>query len=222
MQTRIADFNDATSLVSACFKAEWASLRKVLKAMPLHLKASDQSGITGTPIFDVKGTNAYLSKELNAADWKRRNLPLEHREWGRHADFERNGVVLEIQFSNYPFLANNLLRTEVFRKEKTRLGSQPVALLIVVCKAGMFPASQSTLYYEQAKAQLEDLEKHKLTRLPIRLVGLFSPQRTPTTALWTKYTARRHARKQSTQTTRECKLLPSEGRRRACSVQWIK
>ncbi|MEH2284834.1 MAG: hypothetical protein V7K90_26540 [Nostoc sp.] len=56
--------------------------------------------------------------------------------------------------SNYPFLLNNTLRSELFFKAKTEFVGYPTNLVIIVTKALMFPASNSTLYYEQAVNQL--------------------------------------------------------------------
>lgn len=42
----------------------------------------------------------------------------------------------------------------------------------------MFPASNSTLYYEQAVNQLTALIKYQVFDVPIRLIGLFEQQNT--------------------------------------------
>ena len=48
----------------------------------------------------------------------------------------------------------------------------PIKALIVVTKSGCFPSSNSTLYFEQAMAQINGLAKIGTLAIPIRLVGL--------------------------------------------------
>lgn len=58
----------------------------------------------------------------------------------------------------------------------------------------MFPASNSTLYYEQAVSQLTALNKYKVFHVPIRLVGLFEEFDTNTNILWSIYEKQRSRR----------------------------
>ena len=88
-------------------------------------------------------------------------------------DFSKNGVIVEAQFSNYPFLMNNVLRAQLFFKSKTPLLEEPTSLVIIITKGHMFPASNSTLYHEQGAKQLAALAKYQVFDVPIRLVGLF-------------------------------------------------
>jgi hypothetical protein len=83
----------------------------------VHLKASDQARKIGAPIWDAVGNNAAIKKKLIRLDW-RPNIPISapFKFLGTDVDFVKNGVVIEIQFSNYPFLLNNLLRCELFFK----------------------------------------------------------------------------------------------------------
>src|SRR5690348_2978616 len=48
----VTDFNSAETVFSGQLQAEWEELESVLRAMPLHVKASDQAGIQGRAIFD--------------------------------------------------------------------------------------------------------------------------------------------------------------------------
>jgi hypothetical protein len=70
---------------------------------------------------------------------------------------------------------NNLLRSELFFKSQTVFDQAPTQVLFYIVKSGMFPASQSTLYYEQARNQLTPLAQNGVFDIPIRLVGLLSP-----------------------------------------------
>jgi len=172
----ISDFNGAEKYYAGAGAPEWSDLEKILRSMPLHLHASDQSGIQGTLIFDPKGTNAYLKSNAKAAGWEKIRVPKQFEAFGKDWDAGKRGTLAEWQFSNYPFLANNLMRSEVVIGSRVQLqGVGRVRALVVVTKAGLFPASQSTLYFEQARAQLEAASKFRVFSIPIRLVGLTIP-----------------------------------------------
>ncbi len=57
----------------------------------------------------------------------------------------------------------------------------------------MFPASNSTLYYEQAVSQITELSRNKVFDVPIRLVGLFA-NHGAANAVYTEYSAARYSR----------------------------
>ncbi|MBC6421058.1 MAG: hypothetical protein GDA43_25880 [Hormoscilla sp. SP5CHS1] len=119
--------------------------------MPLHLKASSQAGLQGYPIFDPVGTNEYIKTELVNLGWKPNiSIPKQYNFLGTHIDAGKAGAIVENQFSNYPFLLNNTIRSEFFFKAETRFSGSATKLVIIITKAHMFPASNSTLYYEQA------------------------------------------------------------------------
>ncbi len=101
--------------------------------------------------------------------------------------------MVEVQFSNYPFLLNNTLRSELFFRSGTVFHEIPTRLVVVISKAGMFPSSNSTLYYEQALNQLTALSQHHVFTVPMRLVGLFAESGT-VEAIWTDYSAARYSR----------------------------
>jgi hypothetical protein len=190
MDIQFTDFNGADQLLAQTFSAEWESLLSVLEEMPLHLKASDQAGIQGNAIFDPVGTNQYIAANLVTRQWQAKiAIPPEFRFLGTDVDFGKRGTVVEVQFSNYPFLLNNLLRSELFFRSRTIFDQAPSQLALIVTKAGMFPASQSTLYYEQARSQLSALSSHGVFSVPIRLIGLFS-HLGEGEAIWTRYGGR--------------------------------
>jgi hypothetical protein len=117
MQIGFTDFNEADLLISSGFQTEWGEMETVLNSMPLHLKASDQRGKQGRPIFDAVGTNEYLKMSLVSTGWRSSvQIPSEFKFLGTDIDFYKSGVIVEAQFSNYPFLLNNLLRSELFFK----------------------------------------------------------------------------------------------------------
>ncbi|HEY7155414.1 MAG TPA: hypothetical protein VH575_15740 [Gemmataceae bacterium] len=190
----ITDFNDAGSLLNRNFKSEWKEIKGALETMPLHLKASDQAGKQGRPIFDPVGTNEAIKAALTPHGWQRIPIPTEFDFLGVGVDFGKNGVIAEVQFSNYPFLLNNTIRSELFFKSKIALTEKATKIAVIITKAHMFPASNSTLYYEQAVHQLTSLAKYKVFDVPIRLVGLFAERTGIIPAVWTGYTATRYSR----------------------------
>lgn len=173
MQIKIKDYNGAGQVVENFHQNEWSDIQSVIANMPLHLKSSDQRGKQGAPIFDAVGTNQYFLNNLTGLGWKPKiALPSAFNFLGTDIDFGKNGVVLEVQFSNYPFLLNNTMRSELFFKAGVVFDVKPTSLVIIVTKVGAFPASNSTLYYEQAESQLDSFMQHNVFSVPIRLVGL--------------------------------------------------
>jgi hypothetical protein len=193
MLVRFTDFNGADTLITERYQEQWNDLNQTLSTMPLHLKASDQAGIQGNAIFDPVGTNHYISAELGSRGWRALGIPIEFRYFGTGVDFGKRGVIAEVQFSNYPFLANNILRSELFYRSGTVFDEAATGLSVVVTKAGMFPSSNSTLYYEQAFQQLTALANRNVFTVPLRLIGLFADLGI-VNARWTEYTAARYSR----------------------------
>jgi hypothetical protein len=194
MEVQFTDFNGADAAIAQSFPDEWQSLFDSLQAMPLHLKASDQAGIQGKAIFDPVGTNEHIASALHARGWRSKIvIPEAFSFLGTDVDFAKNGTVVEAQFSNYPFLLNNVIRSELFFRSGTIFHQKPSSLIFLVTKAGMFPASNSTLYYEQGVSQLQALAQHEVFTVPIRLVGLFSPMG-EVMAKWSVYSSSRYSR----------------------------
>lgn len=207
MDIKYTDFNGAGALAQNQFQTEWLEIASTLKTLPLHLKASDQANIQGRPIFDPVGTNQYIASTLTHSAWLEKiAIPQDFSFLGTDIDFGKNGVVVEVQFSNYPFLLNNTLRSELFYRAQTIFHSVATSFIVIVTKAGMFPSSNSTLYYEQALKQLTALAQHKVFTVPIRLVGLFSPPGL-TNAIWTEYEASRYSRAIRTQQNKQFVIL---------------
>ncbi len=144
MELLVTDYNnpDGTKLATL-----WPSVEKALKALTLQLKASDQAAIKGSLIFDPVGNNLAIEHALKPLGWT--GSVKIHRDYqflGKGVDFEKQGVIAEAQFSNYPFLLNNVIRSFLFSKLGVALnGNSPEALLLIT-KAKVFPASNSTLY----------------------------------------------------------------------------
>jgi hypothetical protein len=195
MQIRTIDFNGADHLLGGKYLAEWSEIKTALERMPLHLKASDQAKKVGNPIFDVVGTNEYIKHALRQARWST-NIPIPQalKFLGTDVDFAKRGVIAEVQFSNYPFLLNNLLRSELFYKNQVTFTNVPPEAAVIITKAGMFPASNSTLYYEQAENQLRALSQYTVFSIPIRLVGLFEAPGSTVDAMWSQYSETRYSR----------------------------
>ncbi len=202
MDVQFTDFNSADSVIAQSFTDEWQSLLEVLQAMPLHLKASDQAGIQGNAIFDPVGTNEHIATALVARGWRAKiAIPGAFSFLGTDVDFGKRGTVVEAQFSNYPFLLNNVIRSELFFRSGTVFDQQPSRLIFLVTKGGMFPASNSTLYYEQGISQLSALAQHRVFSVPIRLIGLFS-RLGEIEANWSVYAASRYSRTMQTREMR--------------------
>ena len=214
------DFNSADKVITGNYAMEWGEIKEVLERMPLHLKKSDQAGIQGRPIFDPVGTNGYIKDGLKGKHWKS-NIPVpgEYDFMGTDIDFGKNGFIGEAQFSNYPFLLNNILRAELFFKGGVILSDRKTACLFIITKAHMFPASNSTLYYEQAKHQLEALSKNKVFDAPIRLVGLKENVGRKIRVIWTTYTKPRYSRTVSKRAKLTCDISRGRSEESRCTIK---
>ena len=191
MDYKYSDFNGANEVFSTSALSEWESLHETLDVTPFCLQPSDQAGKVGEPIFDPKATNAYLTAHAADRGWRKIEVPDDLEMFGSDWDGGRATVLAEWQFSNYPFLWNNVIRSEAVFKSRIVLdGLRPVDGLIIVTKTGALPASNSTLYYEQACAQVAAVTEYKTFEIPIRIVGLFPPDEDVVSALWTEYPGR--------------------------------
>ena len=217
MHIEVADYNNAAQVIANSYGCQWAEIEGVLRKMPLYLKASDQAGIQGRAIFDPVGTNQHIANGLVSLGWKQKiPIPEAFKFLGTDVDFGRRGVVLEVQFSNYPFLLNNTQRSDLFFRAKTVFHEAPTGLVIIVTKSGMFPSSNSTLYYELAVNQLTALSQHAAFSVPIRLVGLFeSVGRVQAT--WTEYSTARYSRTVSTRSQRSFDI--ANGQASKCTIE---
>ncbi len=128
MRIQIDDANGSDGLFQGVYQSDWQTLETVLREMPLHLKSSDQAGLQGKAIFDPVGTNEYIKTELlkNPEWYPNVSIPQKYDFMGTDVDFVKGEVLIEIQFSNYPFLLNNLLRSELFYQAGTILHTNPV------------------------------------------------------------------------------------------------
>ena len=148
-------------------------LTTVLQQLTPQLQPSDQAGKQGVAIFDPKGTNASLTAAAATLAGIRCQCQNPLTAFCIDWDAGKNAVLAEWQFSNYPFLWNNVIRSEaIFKAQLTLVAMAPIKVLVVVTKSGCFPASNSTLYYEQACAQLDAVTSLGVFDIPIRLVGL--------------------------------------------------
>jgi hypothetical protein len=192
VQFQIADFNGAGKYFDEEGSAEWDDLEQCVTELPMCLQASDQRGKVGDPIFDPKATNAFLTAASQARGWHKIPVPNGLTEFGTDWDGGKNETLAEWQFSNYPFLWNNVIRSEGVWRNGTRLNHMKlIKALVVVTKSGLFPASNSTLYFEQARAQLQAATSFSSFEIPIRLVGLFIQDEVDrVTGRWTEYSAR--------------------------------
>lgn len=219
MILQITDYNNAGRILSSRFSNEWTELQQVLASLKLHLKKSDQAGIEGSPIFDPVGTNEAIKSSLQAKRWVNNcQVPSQFDFLGKDIDFAKSGVLVEVQFSNYPFLLNNLLRSELFFRSQTAFSREPVAVTVIIAKAKMFPASNSTLYYEQAVNQLNSLSQHGVFSVPIRMIGLFEIENGVADVMWTQYSASRYSRTVAQRVPKQCRISRDGAR---CSLRII-
>ena len=219
MQIAHESFNNATSIIEGKFGAQWGELSTTLTRMPLHLKASDQAGKQGRPIFDPVGTNQAIKDSLTKKAWKT-GLPIPGKFdfLGTDIDFEKDGLLVEVQFSNYPFLLNNLLRSELFFKARLGFSGPPVEAVIIVTKAHMFEASNSTLYYEQAVKQMTALAENKVFDVPMRVVGLFEETNKKVKVQWSEYHNPRYSRTVVRREEREKVISGERSGRSRCRI----
>jgi hypothetical protein len=188
----ICDFNGAAEYFAQDGASEWAQIAEIIDNLIPNFQQSRQAGIWGTPIFDPKATNVALSHAALAMGWRAVPVPAELQAFGDDWDGGKNRTLAEWQFSNYPFLWNNVIRTEaVFQQGISLVGVEKVEALLIVTKSGVFPSSNSSLYYEQAKAQLDVVTTLDVFDVPIRLVGLaIPPEEDRFDAAWTTYADR--------------------------------
>ncbi|MFD5276829.1 hypothetical protein ACFWIX_04630 [Pseudarthrobacter sp. NPDC058362] len=170
----IRDFNGAAEYFSEVGESRWAEISSVLTSLRPQLQPSDQAGIVGRPIFDPKATNAALTAKAAELGWTNVIVPPELQPFGKDWDAGKGVVLAEWQFSNYPFLWNNIIRSEAVFHSRGILTplNGPVEALVIVTKTGSLPASNSTLYFEQAEAQINTVTTLGVFGIPIRLVGL--------------------------------------------------
>jgi hypothetical protein len=174
VQYVMRDFNGAKEYFEGSGEVRWTELAAVLEGLRPQLQASDQAGKNGSPIFDPKGTNAALTSAAAMVGWAKVPVPANLQSFGKDWDAGKGLVLAEWQFSNYPFLWNNIIRSEAVFQSKALLPelTGPVDALVIVTKTGSMPASNSTLYFEQAQAQIDTVTTLGVFEVPIRLVGI--------------------------------------------------
>jgi hypothetical protein len=130
-----------------------------------------------------------LTERAAELGWVTVAVPERLTMFGNDWDGGKGSLLAEWQFSNYPFLWNNIIRTEaVFKGRVALAGMDAVQGLVVVTKTGSLPASNSTLYFEQALAQIGAVMEFDTFEVPIRLVGLtIEPDCDETDVVWTEY-----------------------------------
>lgn len=161
-----------------------------LRELYLHLKPSLQKNKNLSPIFDPVGTNR-LIKEMLIPDWEPNlSIPKNYKDLGTDVDYYKDGSIIEVQFSNYPFLANNLLRSEVFFKSNELIFKDRVKNLTFITKSKKLPSSNSSLSYEQAENQLDIWRENEMFSIPVRLIGITIDETTFEEGIWTEYSGR--------------------------------
>ena len=222
MKVVFKDFNGAGAILEQSLAVEWGELSAVLATMPLHLKPSDQAGKQGSAIFDPVSTNAAIKLAMKAIDWgTNTKIPRDYNFLGKDVDFLKSGLLVEAQFSNYPFFLNNIVRSALLSKSKALLGDKPVDAVVIVTKAHMFPSSNSTLYYEQAVNQMSEFAKHGVFDVPVRIVGLFEEVDVDVNAVWVTFPAR-YGRENDSSEEVTCRLSRPTSKRPISQVEIIR
>ncbi|MCC7494022.1 MAG: hypothetical protein IT204_16815 [Fimbriimonadaceae bacterium] len=169
----LCEYRDFNEIAGAPFGVAWPQLAHLIAATPLFVKASQQAGQQGRLRFDPVATNRHLVAGLSGLGWQDRvQLPALVGPFGTAVDFALGGIVLEVQFSNYPFFANNVIRAAALWRARGTVADHPVAGLLVLAARGDLPSANSSLYYEQANRQLALLVDQGIVTVPVRLVGL--------------------------------------------------
>ena len=193
MQFELTDFNGFGRVAPLPLVRE---IEVALEGLLLPVKASDQAGKQGRLIFDPVGANEAIKTALAGQGWSQRpRIPREWSAFGVDVDFDKQGVLVEVQFSNYPFLSNNVMRANLFFAERVALPEVgAVKCAVVVTKAKLFEASNSTLYYEQAVRQIQLLLTSASIHLPLRVLGLMAERGAIAPAVFTSYHTSRQSR----------------------------
>jgi len=168
----------------------------VVAAMPLLVKYSDQANRQDRLIFSPVATNIAIGEELVARKWgKQIVIPKAYQALGKDVDFGKDGLLVEVQLSNYPFFLNNVVRTNVLYNEGVDLpGMGKIRAAVVITKGKLFEASNSTLYYEQAVNQIEFMVRGNSVQVPLRIIGLTAERGKPEAACVVEYHAKRYSR----------------------------
>ncbi len=198
------DFNGAGAVFAKSHAVQWKEIDAALAGVTLHLKGSRQKGKIGEPVWDSVGNNAAIHEEFANMHkgWRQHPaIPPSYVFFGKHVDFIKRGVAIEVQFSNYPFLLNNVMRCEFFFKHGIALGGSMVDAVVIVTKTKMVDASNSSLYYERALEQLDALVKDNVFEVPLRLVGLYESHGPKVPVVWETYPAARSRTAVSRSTT---------------------
>jgi hypothetical protein len=158
----------------------------VLKRLSLTVKLSGQAGKASLYVYDPIAANEFILTKLFAAGWQRIVIPPHWSALGKDIDAGKQGVWGEVQFSNYPFFINNVVRANAMFLAKQALPPMgQINSVVIVTKGKMFDAAQSTLNYEQAVAQLKLIAPQ--ISVPVRVYGLMVPHGTKVSATATKY-----------------------------------
>lgn len=212
MLIKIVDYNKADVIIKNNFSEEWSELEPILLNMPLYVKESQQKGKDNQLTFDPIGTNKHLGDELTKKNWCQNiSIPKKFSALGTDIDFGKNHIVLESQFSNYPFLSNNILRSEImFRAHQNIDKIGEIKLLIILTKDHAIPSANSSLYCQQARNQVKYSEL--IFKLPIRLISLNCKKNEKIKAVKNNYKGR-YSRDLINDEKINCELIIKENRK---------
>ena len=67
----------------------------------------------------IKRNKCSLKELFNSKNWEcNLKIPNKFNSLGKDIDFYKDNLLLEVQFSSYPFLLNNIIRSELFHKNE--------------------------------------------------------------------------------------------------------
>lgn len=109
-------------------------------------------------------------------------------------------------------------RSALLAKSGVDIRGHRVKAVVIITKAHLFPASNSTLYYEQAVNQMREFTKHGVFDVPTRVAGLFEETGIPRPAIWTEYPGR-YSRSPKASRRVTCILRPGRRENAICKVE---
>lgn len=191
-----------------------AEIENCLTELPLFVKFSDQKGKKGNLVFSPVATNSYLEGKLHPQGWSKIPVPKDYNALGIDIDFGKKNLLVEAQFSNYPFFANNTLRATILFNAQQPLppmGKANSAIIITKCK--LFESANSTLYYEQAIKQMDLFQQYSPINLPLRIIGLTADRGVDQNASLVTFESERYSRSVSKKEDIICRVGTQESLR---------
>ena len=153
----------------AKFFNEFQEIESVLTEIPLIVRPS-KSKKTNRDVFDAVSTNSFIRSMLEDCNWFS-NFPLDHssKEFGKHVDFYKNGIILEVQFAHYGLGIRDLLRLDACYRGKIRLKKeQEVRAGVMVVPSKELITVESVINEQQLFSYMSILD----IQMPLAIVAI--------------------------------------------------